>query len=69
MCEIGDVDDYTVGVRPADPMTEAALIGAGFDDADGNGYYEVVTLFGAATIDLDELIPGFGSRRSVVLAG
>ncbi|MEE9392383.1 MAG: SdrD B-like domain-containing protein, partial [Planctomycetota bacterium] len=61
VCEIGDVDDYTVGVRPADPMTEAALIGAGFDDADGNGYYEVVTLFGAATIDLDELIPGFAA--------
>ncbi|MEZ6195476.1 MAG: SdrD B-like domain-containing protein [Planctomycetota bacterium] len=59
--EFGDLDDFTVGLLPGDLATEMALIAAGFDDADGNGFYEVAAYFGSIAIDLDALIPGFAA--------
>ncbi|MEE9393591.1 MAG: SdrD B-like domain-containing protein [Planctomycetota bacterium] len=60
--EFGVVDCYTIELDPADDVTEAILIAAGFDQ-DGDFFTNNVIYCGDSNIDLDAEIPGFAEGQ------
>ncbi len=59
--EVGTAAEQTsVGLRPVNPATRTALIAAGYQDIEGEGYYTVSLIAGSTTaLDVDALLPGF----------